>query len=123
MTITKKELLIILLIGVLAIALLSWSFTKASEPTFTKEHVGLKVNIEWLEVNVRTGHSTSNEVIATLKKGNSVTLTGYSFDYIGGNSKATECWVEIEMENGTTGWIVRNSIDWLSWKEKCGYVQ
>ena len=112
MTTSKKHFILVLLVGVLAIALLTLGFARASKPAFDESDVGRKVSIEWSEVNVRTGYSTSEEVITSLHKGNHVTLTGYSFNYLGGNSKATESWVEIQLEDGTTGWVVRHSINW-----------
>ena len=112
MTLTKKHFILLLLAGVLSFAILSWGISKASKPTFNENDVDRQVSIEWTEVNVRAGYSTSNEVISSLKAGTDVTLTGYQFDYLGGNSKATESWVEIQLEDGTTGWVVRRSINW-----------
>lgn len=109
----KKHFILVLLVGVLAIALLSWSIAKASKPAFDEYNVGRQVSIEWEEVNLRAGYSLSKDIISTIDAGTRVTLTGYQFDYLGGNSKATESWVEVALDNGTTGWIVRSSIDWL----------
>ena len=94
---------------VLAIVLM---FTSIFGKEFNEDNVGREVSISWEEVNVREGHSTSTNVIACLNEGASVTLTGNSYEYAGGNGKSTESWTEIQLEDGTIGWVVTRSIKW-----------
>ena len=70
------------------------------------------VRIEYEEVNLREGPSTSKKVITTLSKGRTVTLTGNHYDYLFRNGLSIDSWTEVELKDGTTGWVVTTSIKW-----------
>lgn len=105
----KKKVLLTILLVILAFTVLS----AINTPRFSEAKANRRVNIGWTEVNVREGYSTSDNIITKLVKGDTVTLTGRTFEYWGGNdSQATEHWAEVQLSDGTVGWIVYRSIDW-----------
>lgn len=109
---TKKRIIISTAIGLLVVVLTIVVSSLSSGKKFKSNNVGREVRIEWEEVNVRKGYSTTDSVITTLRNGSSVTLTGNSYDYLMGNGIATDSWTEIELKDGTTGWVVNASIKW-----------
>ena len=78
---------------------------------FKEANAGREVCIGWEEVNLRESYSTSKKVITTLVKGEPVTLTGNSFEYAG-DGEAIDSWTEVQLDDGTIGWVVTESIDW-----------
>ena len=103
-----KRIFAIVLIGLFLV-----SCTSIGIGAYSKENSeGRQVSIEWEVVNVRQGYSTSDPIITSIPHGTQVTLTGRYYDYLGGEDLATESWVEIQLENGTIGWVVRCSIAW-----------
>lgn len=100
-------------IGIIAvIAVLLIGFVSPSGEKFKPDNVGRQVRIRWEEVNLRTGYSTSNEIITTLFKGSSVTLTGNYYEYFIENGISIDSWTEVELKDGTIGWVVTTSIKW-----------
>jgi len=108
----KKALItsgIILAIAAIAI----FAIAKTSGQQYDQSKANQKVTISWSEVNIRKSHSTNSGIVDTLHKGDTVVLTGYSYEYIGGDGENTESWVEvITHEEGVYGWIVTKSIEW-----------
>ena len=94
--------------SVLLIALLVSNFGNQ----YDEANVNREVSIEWSTVNLRENHSTWSDIITEINYGETVTLTGYSYEYFGGDGQATESWTEVELPNGKTGWIVTTSINW-----------
>lgn len=93
--------------SVLMIALLVSNFGNQ----YDESNVNREVCIEWSTVNLREDHSTWSDVKDQLNCGDTVTLTGYSYEKIG-DGQATESWTEVLLPNGETGWIVTTSIYW-----------
>lgn len=108
---TKKYIIIGAIIGTVFVLMIV-APNLLSRKKFNSDNVGREVRIEWEEVNLRKGHSALEKVITTLHKGSSVTLTGNSYNCLIGNGIATDSWVEVELKNGTTGWVVTTSIEW-----------
>lgn len=74
---------------------------------------GKEARIVWDEVNLRSSHTVTSEVLTSLSRGDKVTLTGDHFEYLGGDgSSSAENWVEVILPDNTTGWIVQSSVDW-----------
>lgn len=73
---------------------------------------GRKVHVKWTEVNVRQGHSLSEQEFCSLKKEDVVTLTGETYEFWGGNDCPGENWTEVELSDGKVGWVVTESIQW-----------
>lgn len=80
---------------------------------YDKSKTNQKVTISWEEVNIRQNHSANGKIVDVLYKGDTVTLTGYSYEYLGSDGDATESWVEvITNKDHISGWIVSKSVDW-----------
>ena len=107
---TAKSRQILLLVAFIIIV--SLMITAFFGKQFNEDTVGQEVSIDWEEVNVREDHSTSSEIITSLTRGKVVTLTGNSFEYLGGDGRNNDSWTEIELPNGTIGWVVTRSISW-----------
>ena len=77
-----------------------------------EENIGKTVTIEWEEVNFREEpEMNDNNIIQVLRFGKTVTLTGNSYSIIG-DGEAFDDWTEIQLEDGTIGWVVTDSINW-----------
>jgi len=107
----KKSIIkaLLLVVSVIAIILVMSAFFGKQ---YDEDNVGREVCIRWEEVNVRENHSTSAEIITSLTCGTTVTLTGNSFEYAGGDGRSYDSWTEIQLSNGSIGWVVTPSIDW-----------
>ena len=71
---------------------------------------GVEKTISWEMVNLRESYSTNSKVIDSLDLGANVTLTGYSYEYFGGNGSSEETWTQVKLSDGTVGWLVTASI-------------
>ncbi|MBQ3145099.1 MAG: hypothetical protein IJB90_00680 [Clostridia bacterium] len=107
-----KKFLSIVLVIISCIAVV-WLVSATSGDQFKEENEGREVFIEWEKVNVREGHSTTKKVLCSLTEGSLVTLTGNYFEYFGGDGEPTEHWTEIQLSDGTIGWLVTTSIKWI----------
>lgn len=103
-----KNLIKVAAIVAVIIAIVSL-FSSLTGEQFNEENVGRIVSIEWDEVNLRDKSSINARVLATLSRGNDVTLTGYSFKMLDG---PYEDWTQVQLEDGTVGWIVTESVNW-----------
>lgn len=106
---TQTCIIIGIIIGIIAILLIVM-IPRHREKDFYSDKAGEQVSIGWEEVNLREGPSTSKKVIATLHRGSSVTLTGNSYSFITGSGSPTDSWIEVELKDGTIGWVVVASI-------------
>ncbi len=107
---TKKHIIICCVIGIILVMLMIVAFNLLSGQQFKADNVGRQVRIGWEEVNLREGPSTSKKVITILSRGSSVTLTGNSYSVLMGIGSPADSWTEVELSNGTTGWVVTTSI-------------
>lgn len=78
---------------------------------FYKDLKGTETTVSWEYVNLRDDHKENSKVIMTLIQNDEVTLTGNKYDYLGGDGKSHDVWLEITTKNGITGWIVGDAID------------
>lgn len=78
---------------------------------YTEEDEGKTYSIEWEYVNLREKPSQSSDIIDVLHYGDTITLTGYSHENLGGDNLPDESWRKITVD-GKTGWIVTDSIQW-----------
>lgn len=104
----------VLPIGIMIIAIILLICAVASHygKQFNQDNVGRQVLIQWEEVNLRESCDTSKKVITTLRKGSTVTLTGNYYECLIGDGLPTDSWTEVQLDNGTIGWIVTTSIKW-----------
>ena len=105
----KIKAVLLVTVAVAAIVLLIFAF---SGKQFKEKNVGREVAIRWEEVNVREEHSTNSAILTSLKEGDRVTLTGYFFEYAGGDGRSNDNWTEVRLSDGSIGWVVTPSIDW-----------
>ena len=105
----KKIATFVLTIGLSIILITMMVSTFGNQ--YDEANVNREVSIEWSTVNLRENHSTWSDVKDQLSCGDTVTLTGYSYEKIG-DGQATESWTEVKMPSGETGWIVTTSINW-----------
>ena len=70
--------------------------------------------VDWEYVNLRVDHSTSSKSLGELSYGTVVTLTGNTYEALGGCPELVhlDAWVEVELNDGTTGWVVTTSLDY-----------
>ena len=79
---------------------------------YTEKTEGKKTSIHWEYVNLREDHTQNSDIITVLHEGNNVTLTGYSYEYLSAEDIPQESWLKVITEDGQTGWIVSDSIQW-----------
>lgn len=101
--------IVFIILIIIAILVMGVSFFFREKELHSNKE-GEQVSISWQEVNLREGPSTSKKIITQLYRGASVTLTGNSSSCIG-SGIASDDWVEVELKDGTTGWIVMQSIN------------
>lgn len=65
---------------------------------------GRSATVTWKTLNLRDSAGTSADVLAELKKGDQVSLTGRCCDASVGGQKA-DFWVEVVTQDGQTGWL------------------
>ena len=90
-------LIIVALVAVVVI--MSGNATKVAEPSTTR--------VEWESVNVRTNHNTRSEVLTSLVRGETVHLTGKTFEVFGGETAGI--WAEVQI-NGKVGWVYASAL-------------
>lgn len=80
---------------------------------YDPELAGKLAYVEWECVILRSKPTTNSKAIDELSYGTVVTLTGNTCEHIGGVAELAflDSWVEVELHNGTTGWVVRTSLD------------
>jgi len=106
----KKLLITITVIA--AIVAIGFAVSKLSGQQYDPEKANRDVKISWYEVNIRKSHSPNSAIVDTLYRGETVKLTGYSYEYTG-DGENFESWVEvITQEDGVHGWIVTKSVAW-----------
>lgn len=109
---SSNPAIIFVILAIIAILLLIMVSASYSGEQFKADNVGCQVRVGWEEVNLRENYSTSSNIIATLHRGSSVTLTGKSYSIFIGNGSSTDSWTEVKLKDGTTGWVVESSIEW-----------
>ncbi len=78
------------------------SFGQTSEATLTPQPDLPNVTVKGTRVNIRSGPGTNYAVIQTLDQDETAPATGF-------NSGQT--WVQIQLPNGTTGWVSADLVD------------
>lgn len=99
-----------IIIVVLVLSIVILCSASDSGKKFSPDNVGRQVRIGWEEVNLRTGYSTSSEIITILHKGSSVTLTGNSCESMLIET-SNDTWTEVQLKDGTIGWVTTYSIN------------
>lgn len=101
----KFALVLVAVVGIIAL------LSSITGEKFDDDRVGQKYEIRWDSVNVRetAGISWKDNIITSITRGTDVTLTGYTYDLGDGPNSD---WTQIQLEDGTVGWIVTESIDW-----------
>jgi len=107
----KTSLYAIILLIALAVTVASIALSAGEQ--FSPEREGVEKSISWSMVNLRDQPSLNSTVISELHCYETVTLTGYSYHYTGGNGRDTESWQKVVTEDGKEGWIVSTSIQWI----------
>ena len=98
--------------AIVAVATFVGVMNQFSGEHFSSEQEGLEKRIDWTSVNLRTKPSTAGgSIIDTLKFNEPVTLTGYTYEYIGGDD-TTESWHKVITKDGQEGWVVSTAIQW-----------
>ena len=106
--ITKVFLLVIVVLAIVVV------IKQITGEHYREEYNGKIVQIKYEYVNFRSSPKVKNNIIGTISLGQNVILTGHEYDYLGGSKYSTEDkWIEVEY-NGTTGWVVSESINWSS---------
>ena len=107
----KKTFIIAAALIAVAVALAA-VITAAFGEKYDAEDANRVISIKWEMVNLREDHSTSSDVIAELHQGDTVTLTGYSYEYVSAEDLPTESWQQIRTSSGQIGRVVTSSIKW-----------
>ena len=78
--------------------------------SFDEKLAGEQVSITYSEVNFR--QKPAGKIICSLSRGTEVTCTGNKCEISGGDDHlGSDHWIEVELEDGQTGWIVERAID------------
>lgn len=99
----RKKIFAALLAAAVMLLLVAF-FGEGHDP----ELEGQMACVDWEYVNLRVDHSTSSKSMGELSYGTVVTLTGHTYEAIGGCPELThlDSWVEVELNDGSTGWVV-----------------
>ena len=104
--------IILTAVAVIAVVALVVLISSTFGEQFDEAKAGQKYSIRWDEVNVRSrpGSVTwKDTVITSIERGTDVTLTGYTYEFGDGPNP---CWTQVQLEDGTIGWIVNEAIEW-----------
>lgn len=105
----EKKIAIIAVLAIAVAVMLLVLIASSDEIKTDKNLVGENYKITYKYVNVREDSNVHSAIITTIYFGEEVVLTGRYYDIVGDSQTDTSRWVEIQMEDGKTGWIVRAS--------------